>query len=654
MIDSKLINELPDLCVKLDLVSVYDTCCYSTQELIYMVLRKLNETIIEMNRFEGAVSDEILEQNKKIEYLLNEGVSIEVIKKLEEMLADGTLTDLINVTIFRKLNEKLDNNIEETQKNTKDIEKNSQDIISNSSNIISNGEAIKLNTELIEKINKNNISLDYFGCVGDGVFDNKDVFKKAVKYCKDNNIGTLKIPNGLFYTTEGITKGELFIEGMYNPNMPFLDTTYTLPNSTDNRYKEYLKLCSGSIITSDRDIDIFTDGLYGRNFGIFGNCRARNQNGIGQKDGGPEHQVHISEIMIRGCGKNGIDAPFGLIDPDIEKCSIRQNGKHGIYIGKQKGTYTGETNQVLIRNNDINRNELDGVYMDILGRHISIVHNSFEACGEVAQAGRPKPTTYDNIKYGCVIKLEGHGGFGTGNVEFTGNYSEESFGLLSLESSTSADTVIIENNMWLPYNQVDKCCGVRLKGRLSRVRVMNNKIYSAKDTVRIESSEVIGIEIDIEYVNAGFLNGNMTFTSNQNASLPVNNWYSMGTFHWFNNDNTCLEVRYENGEKMTAFSFDKSKLNNVTLNRGVNIESDSSDNPLIGKMLKINSINIGYIMKVSWTAGYLYVRNDKTNTPLGSKRLEILEGGGYHITNANGGYSTIVVDSDGSVIALPV
>lgn len=72
----------------------------SLLELISKVVQMVNEGEISIN-----------EMNKKIEYLLGEGLNAEVINKLELMIEDGTMETLINKTVFEGLNAKLDTTI---------------------------------------------------------------------------------------------------------------------------------------------------------------------------------------------------------------------------------------------------------------------------------------------------------------------------------------------------------------------------------------------------------------------------------------------------------------------------------------------------------------------------------------------------------------
>ena len=80
-VSKQLIENVEELRKALNEISVYDFDVYTSMELYYKIANKLNEVIKELMRFEGLVSDEVVEQNEKLMYLLGEGLKIEVIKR---------------------------------------------------------------------------------------------------------------------------------------------------------------------------------------------------------------------------------------------------------------------------------------------------------------------------------------------------------------------------------------------------------------------------------------------------------------------------------------------------------------------------------------------------------------------------------------------
>ena len=99
-IDKKFFTSIEELKAQINQISVYDLNVYTAIELYYMLSQKINEMIKELMRFEGAVDDEVIEQNKKLLYLLGEGLKEQVSIKIQELHKDGTLESIINEEIF--------------------------------------------------------------------------------------------------------------------------------------------------------------------------------------------------------------------------------------------------------------------------------------------------------------------------------------------------------------------------------------------------------------------------------------------------------------------------------------------------------------------------------------------------------------------------
>lgn len=138
----KLIENINDMRKSLNEISVYDLNTYTAIELYYALATKTNEVITELSRFEGVISDEIIEQNEKLTYLLGEGLNIEVVKKINQMIADGTMDSIINTNIFNDLNSKVDTNIADITS------------INNKLDVINNNIKIILPTMTIAEINE--------------------------------------------------------------------------------------------------------------------------------------------------------------------------------------------------------------------------------------------------------------------------------------------------------------------------------------------------------------------------------------------------------------------------------------------------------------------------------------------------------------------
>ena len=59
-VSPELIENVKDLKIALNELTVYDLSVYSMVELYYKIAHKLNEVINELSRFEGVLSDEVI------------------------------------------------------------------------------------------------------------------------------------------------------------------------------------------------------------------------------------------------------------------------------------------------------------------------------------------------------------------------------------------------------------------------------------------------------------------------------------------------------------------------------------------------------------------------------------------------------------------
>lgn len=100
-------KKINDVRVSLNELSVYDLNVNSAIELYYALAKKINEIINNVKLVNGNISNELLELNTKLEYLLNNGLKEEVVKLLTTWLQDNTLKDLINNEVFKDISDKL-------------------------------------------------------------------------------------------------------------------------------------------------------------------------------------------------------------------------------------------------------------------------------------------------------------------------------------------------------------------------------------------------------------------------------------------------------------------------------------------------------------------------------------------------------------------
>ena len=84
---------------------IYDSTKALTEtEIIMKVLEKLNLVILNFNDLENKLTNRMTALEKEVYYYLDSGLKLEVSKKLDEMIEDGTIKSIINEVIDESYN----------------------------------------------------------------------------------------------------------------------------------------------------------------------------------------------------------------------------------------------------------------------------------------------------------------------------------------------------------------------------------------------------------------------------------------------------------------------------------------------------------------------------------------------------------------------
>lgn len=205
----KSIEQLRKKDLNCNIFSVYDYDGLTITELLCQFFTKINECIV--------ISNETIDLAK---WLVNEGLEIEVAKKLVMWLEDGTLENIINVNLFNSLNEKI------------------------------NGLSSQLEHIMVD--------VKQFGAKGDGLTNDSDSIQMFLNYCSDNQVKG-KISSGVY-----ILDKELYITS--NTHILFDDgaifkqthdkTMINIKNVNHTKYNGYKNIkvengyfdCNGGVI----------------------------------------------------------------------------------------------------------------------------------------------------------------------------------------------------------------------------------------------------------------------------------------------------------------------------------------------------------------------------------------------------------------------
>ena len=101
-------KNIRELAKRMGLITVENMCQYTIAQLVVMVANKVNELVNEVWRFETDVQEMLKTQNENIQYLLGEGLHLEVENIFDGWVQDGTFDTLINQSALKKVNDRID------------------------------------------------------------------------------------------------------------------------------------------------------------------------------------------------------------------------------------------------------------------------------------------------------------------------------------------------------------------------------------------------------------------------------------------------------------------------------------------------------------------------------------------------------------------
>ena len=101
-------KNIQELAKRMGLVTVEDMCQYTITQLVVKIANKVNELVDEVWRFETDVQEILKTQNENIQYLLGEGLHLEVENIFDGWVQDGTFDTLLNQSALKKVNDRID------------------------------------------------------------------------------------------------------------------------------------------------------------------------------------------------------------------------------------------------------------------------------------------------------------------------------------------------------------------------------------------------------------------------------------------------------------------------------------------------------------------------------------------------------------------
>ena len=105
----------------------------------------------------------------------------------------------------------------------------------------------------------------------------------------------------------------------------------------------------------------------------------------------------------------------------------------------------------------------------------------------------------DDLIFGCVINLYNSGSLSNGSFVFEGNYSEETYGLLKLNTTQPSYGFKITNNYWQPFTQDLFRRSLYISGWIYGLTIENNNFINSNNYKHIEfatNNDIKNVKID--------------------------------------------------------------------------------------------------------------------------------------------------------------
>ena len=130
------------------LTQAYDFEGFTTQEVWSRIAQRMNIIIEHFNYLDSKFNNQKENVDKKLEYLLNEGLTEQVARQIVLLVDDGTMEEIINTNVFNSLNTTIENNKLDIERKLNNYKEEN------------NTELNNINNELNEKINSNKQEID--------------------------------------------------------------------------------------------------------------------------------------------------------------------------------------------------------------------------------------------------------------------------------------------------------------------------------------------------------------------------------------------------------------------------------------------------------------------------------------------------------------
>ena len=130
------------------LTQAYDFEGFTTQEVWSRIAQRMNIIVDHFNYLDSKFNDQKENVDKKLEYLLNEGLEEQVARQILLLVDDGTMEEIINTNVFNSLNTTIENNKLDIESKLNNYKEENNTELNNSINELN--EKIKTNKQEID------------------------------------------------------------------------------------------------------------------------------------------------------------------------------------------------------------------------------------------------------------------------------------------------------------------------------------------------------------------------------------------------------------------------------------------------------------------------------------------------------------------------